>query len=449
MFPDGSWFLLTICAAVAFGSGLSYLFLRSRTQRLDKKRQEEVAQHLAEVRQLRAGVIQDRAEAQELRAAAAAELARVAQLDYDSARAELQSHLRQAAERDGAAYVHQVAAKAKQDAKVKARAIIAATLARLAGATSAEQVVTRVTLPSAEMKGRIIGKEGRNIRTFEAVSGVNLIVDDNPLVVMVSSFDAERRECAVLTLESLIADGRIHPARIEATWEKVTAAACQRHDTAGHEAARRAGVNNLHPDLINTLGRLRLRTSYGQNVLEHLVESAQIAALLAAELGADCELAQRAAFLHDIGKGSPVSTIPHAQVGAKLARRCGENEAVVNAIAAHHNDLEPQTVEAVLVQAADAISASRPGARREELDSYIERLERLEEIVCQLPGVAKVAAFSAGREVRVIVDPQQVYDGDLAQLATAIARDIEQELSFPGEIIVTVIRQTRAGAVAS
>jgi ribonuclease Y len=299
------------------------------------------------------------------------------------------------------------------------------------------------------MKGRIIGKEGRNSRAFEALTGVNVIVDETPDSVTLSCFDPERREVAGVALEALISDGRIHPQRIEIAVAEAQAGAAERTRAAGHEAAERAGVRALHPELIEALGRLRLRTSYGQNVLEHLVECAQLASLMAAEIGADVEVARRAAFLHDVGKALTAELGgTHAQVGAELATRCGEDSAVVNAIAAHHDEVPKETVEAVLVQAADAMSAGRPGARRDDLDQYIERIENLEALVAGHQGVRKALAMSAGREVRVVVEPSAVPDEELPQLASRIARDIEKDLSFPGEIVVTVIRELRASATA-
>jgi ribonuclease Y len=327
--------------------------------------------------------------------------------------------------------------------------VIATAVQRLASPTSAQSVVTVVPLPAEEMKGRIIGKEGRNIRTFEALTGVNVIIDDTPESVTLSSFDAERREVAAVTLEALIADGRIHPQRIELAYAEALAGAHDRAVAAGHEAAERAGVAGLHPELIETLGRLRLRTSYGQNVLAHLVESAHLGAAMAAEIGADVAVARRAALLHDVGKALTAELGgTHALVGAELAKRLGEADVVVNAIAAHHDEVPMESVEAVIVQAADACSAARPGARREELDQYIERMDTLESLVAAHEGVRRAVAMSAGREVRVVVEPEVVDDEAMPGLARAIARHIEKDLSYPGEITVTVIRELRASATA-
>ena len=383
------------------------------------------------------------------RAAALAELESVAGLSAEEARAELERRVVEQATRDAETAVRRAESKARRTADERARRIVATAVQRVAVPTSSQSVVVVVPLPSEEMKGRIIGKEGRNIRTFEALTGVNVLIDDTPDSVMLSCFDAERREVAQVTLESLIADGRIHPQRIESAYAEALASAPERAVAAGHDAAEQAGVGALHPDLVRTMGRLRLRTSYGQNVLAHLVESAQIAAAMAAEIGADADLARRAAFLHDIGKAL-TAELPgtHALVGAELARRAGEPAAVVNAIAAHHDEVPPETVEAVLVQAADAVSAARPGARREELDQYVERMDKIEQLVGGHAGVRRVLAMSAGREVRVIVEPESVDDTALPGLAVAIAKHIEADLSYPGEIKVTVIREIRASATA-
>jgi len=352
-------------------------------------------------------------------------------------------------EHEAAALERRVEAKARRTAEDSARRILAGTAQRLAAATSAQTTVTVVRLPGEEMKGRIIGKEGRNIRAFEALTGVSLLVDDTPDSVTLSCFDPERREVATVTLEALLADGRIHPQRIELAYAEALEGAALRTKAAGHEAAERAGVAGLHPDIVETLGRLRLRTSFGQNVLEHLVECGLAAAVLAAELGADVELARRAALLHDLGKAvSAEQGGTHARAGAELARRCGESEAVVNAIAAHHDEVPKDSVEAVLVQVVDALSAARPGARREELDQYVERMENLERLVAAHAGVRRALAMAAGREVRVVVEPSEVSDHELPGLATAIARHIERDLTVPGEIVVTVVRELRASATA-
>jgi ribonuclease Y len=308
-----------------------------------------------------------------------------------------------------------------------------------------ETTISSVALPSDDMKGRIIGRDGRNIRTFEAVTGVDLIVDDTPESVAVSTFDPVRREVARRALERLVEDGRIHPTSIEEAYEKARDEVEQSIRDAGEWAMLEVGVTRLHPELATLVGRLRYRTSYGQNVLDHLVESAHIAGMLAAELGVDSTESMRAAFLHDIGKAvSHEVGGSHALIGAEIARRFGEDAAIVHAIEAHHNEVEPRTLTAVLVQAADAVSAARPGARREALESYVRRLERLEEIAEGFDGVEKVFALQAGREVRVVVDPGVLDDVGSKDLARKIARKLEDDLQYPGQIEVTVIREFRA-----
>ncbi|GEL94288.1 ribonuclease Y [Cellulomonas composti] len=380
---------------------------------------------------------------------ALAELESVTGLTAQDARAELTRRITEQAENDAAARVRRTEAQARRTADARARRIVATAVQRTAVATSSQAAITVLPLPSDEMKGRIIGKEGRNIRSFEALTGVNVLIDEQPDAVVLSCFDPERREVAQVTLDALMTDGRIHPQRIEETYAEALASAPERTLAAGHEAAERAGVADLHPTLVRTLGQLRLRTSYGQNVLEHLVETALLAAALAAEVGADVAVARRGAFLHDIGKAL-TAELPgtHASIGADLARRHGESDVVVNAIAAHHDEVPLETVEAVLVQVADAISAARPGARRQELDQYIERMDKLEALVAAHAGVRRALAMSAGREVRVLVEPEQVDDRALPQLAVAIARHIEADLAYPGEIKVTVVRELRASATA-
>ncbi|WP_024288754.1 ribonuclease Y [Cellulomonas sp. KRMCY2] len=432
---------------------------KRREERLTE-REKEISAERREVRTLHEAADRRSLEAQQDRTAAAAAvgdataraselLESVSGLSAEEARAEQIRLATERAAHDAAAGIRRLEAKARRTADERARQVVATAVQRIAGPTSAQNVVTVVALPAEEMKGRIIGKEGRNIRTFEALTGVNVIIDDTPDSVTLSSFDAERREVAAVAMEALIADGRIHPQRIEIAYAEALAGADERAVTAGHDAAERAGVTRLHPELIETLGRLRLRSSYGQNVLAHLVESARIAAAMAAEIGADVEVARRAAFLHDIGKAlSAELGGTHATVGAALAMRLGEPPVVVNAIAAHHDEVPMESVEAVLVQAADACSAARPGARREELDQYIERMDTLESLVASHDGVRRAVAMSAGREVRVIVEPDLVDDAAMPELAQGIARQIEKDLSYPGEIVVTVIRELRATATA-
>lgn len=365
------------------------------------------------------------------------------------ARTELLRQLTAEAATAASASIRRIEAQARRTAESRARRVLATAVHRTAVATSSQSTVTLVALPSEEMKGRIIGKEGRNIRLFEALTGVNVLIDESPDAVVLSCFDADRREVATVALEALMADGRINPQRIEAAYAEAVAGADERALEAGHAAAERAGVRGLDEQLVRVLGRLRLRTSFGQNVLDHLVESALLAAQVAVEIGADVDVARRGALLHDIGKALTGEVPgPHAQVGAALAARHGESDVVVNAIAAHHDEVPAETVEAVLVQVADAMSAARPGARREDVDQHVERLEQLEELVAGHAGVRRALAMAAGREMRVVVEPSQVPDADLGKLAVEIARHIEHDLSYPGEIKVTVVREVRASATA-
>ncbi|MBU4337738.1 MAG: ribonuclease Y [Actinobacteria bacterium] len=375
------------------------------------------------------------------------ELAQVAGLTRAEALDALTARLVAEAENAAAAKVRRAEAQARRSSDAKALRVLTTSVQRLAVSTSAQSSVTQLALPSDEMKGRIIGKEGRNIRSFEALTGVNVLVDETPDTVVLSSFDAERREVAAAALTALMLDGRINPQRIEVAYAQALAEVADRDEEAGHDAAERAGVGALDPELVRTLGRLRLRTSSGQNVLEHLVETSLIAAAIAAELGADVEVTRRGAFLHDIGKAlTPLQGGSHARAGADLVRRFGERQAVVDAVAAHHDEVPPSTVEAVLVQVADAISAARPGARRESTDQFVERMERLEALVGAHAGVRRVLAMAAGREVRVVVEPDQVSDVELPGLADRLARAIEAESDVPGEIRVTVVRELRASA---
>lgn len=338
---------------------------------------------------------------------------------------------------------------AREDAERRARAIIVESIQRLASDQTAETVVTTVDLPSDELKGRIIGREGRNIRVFEQVTGVNVLIDDTPGTVLLSCFDPVRREVARMALADLVADGRIHPQRIEDAYERARAMIDERMLRAADDALAEVGITDIDPGLRPVIGALRYRTSYGQNVLKHVIECAHLAALMAAELGLDVAVCSRAAFLHDLGKAvSHEHEGSHAAVGADLARRHGEHPDIVHAIEAHHNEVEPRTVEAVLTQAADAISGSRPGARRESLEAYVKRLERLEQIASAHEGVERVFAMQAGREVRVMVSPREVDDLTAATMARDIARQIEEELTYSGQIRVTVVRESRAIGIA-
>lgn len=373
------------------------------------------------------------------------ELERVAGLTAEQARAELVAQVEHEAKRQATIISRDIEHAAVRDGEAKARSIIVGAIQRMASEQTAESVVTAVHLPGDDMKGRIIGREGRNIRCFEQVTGVNVMIDDTPESVLLSCFDPVRRETARITLTELVEDGRIHPARIEEVHERSKTKIEERCLRAAEDALSEVGISDLHPDLVPVLGSLKYRTSYGQNVLKHLIECAHIAGVMAAELGLDVAQCKRSAFLHDIGKALTHEVEgSHALIGADLARKFGENADVVHAIEAHHNEVEPQTVEAVLTQAADAISGGRPGARRESLESYVKRLERLEELSLDHEGVEKVFAMQAGREVRVMVSPDVVDDIEAQVLARDIAKQIEEELTYPGQIKVSVIRESRA-----
>jgi ribonucrease Y len=372
-------------------------------------------------------------------------LERISGLTADKAKAEIVATIENQAKRDAAIIVRDIEADAREQADERARRIITLAIQRLATEQTAESVVSVLHLPSDDMKGRIIGREGRNIRAFEAVTGVNLIIDDTPEAVLLSCFDPVRREVARIALESLVLDGRIHPQRIEEAHERARSEVDQLCVRAGEDALVELGITDMHPELVALLGRLRYRTSYGQNVLKHLVESARIAGMMASELRLDRQLLKRCALLHDIGKALTHEVEgSHALIGAEIARRYGEVDDVVHAIEAHHGEVEMRTVEAVLTQAADAISGGRPGARRESLEAYVKRLERLEQIATAHDGIEKVFAMQAGRELRVMVLPDQVDDIQAQVLARDIAKQVEEELTYPGQIRVTVVRESRA-----
>jgi ribonuclease Y len=372
-------------------------------------------------------------------------LEQTAGLTADQAKAELVTGIQNQAKREAALLVRETENAARRDGEERARRIVTLAIQRVASEQTSESVVSVLHLPGDEMKGRIIGREGRNIRAFESVTGVNLIIDDTPEAVLLSCFDPVRREVGRLTLERLVLDGRIHPQRIEEAYERSKGEVDQLCVRAGEDAMVELSITDLHPELVTLLGRLRYRTSYGQNVLRHLVESAHIAGMMASELGMDPALLKRCTVLHDVGKALTHEVEgSHALIGAEIARRYGEPTDVVHAIEAHHNEVEVRTVEAVLTQAADAISGGRPGARRESLEAYVKRLERLEQIATAQPGVEKVFAMQAGREIRVMVKPERVDDIQAQVIARDVAKQVEEELTYPGQIRVTVVRESRA-----
>lgn len=377
------------------------------------------------------------------------ELERLSSLSSEEAKELLLKTVEDQIRQEMALMIREIEGEAKEEANKKSRDIISLAIQKCAADVAAETTVSVVALPNDEMKGRIIGREGRNIRTFETLTGVDLIIDDTPEAVILSSFDPIRREIARVALEKLISDGRIHPARIEEMVEKAQKEIEQHIREVGEQSAFEVGVHGLHPELIKLLGRLKYRTSYGQNVLKHSVEVAHLAGVMAAELEADIQIAKRAGLLHDIGKAvDHEMTGSHTEIGVELAKKYRENKDILHAIAAHHGDIDPNTVEAVLVQAADAISASRPGVRRETLEAYIKRLEKLETLAESFTGVEKSFAIQAGREIRIMVRPDDIDDLGSITLARDIAKNIEQELDYPGQIKVVVIRETRAVELA-
>jgi len=377
------------------------------------------------------------------------ELERVAGMTAQDAKQGLIEQIEDDAKRDAMSIVRDIEAAAREEGDKRARKIIAIAMQRVASELTTESTVATITLPNEDMKGRIIGREGRNIRAFEAATGTNLIIDDTPEAVVLSCFDPIRREMARLTLERLISDGRIQPVRIEEVHEKSKAQIENEIREAGEWAVLETGITDMHPELVRVLGRLKFRTSYGQNVLKHVVEAAHIAGMIAGELGTDAQLAKRCTLLHDLGKAVTHEVEgSHALIGAEIARRLKESPAVCHAIEAHHGEVEQRTVEAVITQTADAISGARPGARRETLETYVKRLERLEEIAGEFEGVEKVYAMQAGREVRVMVKPDEVDDLRAEVIARDVAKKVEEELQYPGQIRITVIRETRSSAYA-
>lgn len=410
--------------------------LDQRAQEFDKK-DKEFALQTAEL-QKRSEVLAEK------EANLRSELERISGLTADEAKALIIKNLENDARHDAQALLNKIDQEAQVTAEKKAQEVLVAAIQRIATETTSDITVATVSLPSDEMKGRIIGREGRNIRSLETLTGVDIIIDDTPEAVVISCFDPVRKEIARVALERLIIDGRIHPARIEEIVQKVTREIQQKIYEEGERALFDLGIHNMGQEAIRAIGRLYFRTSYGQNVLTHSKEVAELASILAAEVGANRELAKRAALLHDIGKGAENdSDQNHAELGAEMARKMGEDPRIVNAIAAHHNDCEAQTIEAVIVQIADAISAARPGARRETVDNYVKRLENLEETAKKFAGVEQAYAIQAGRELRILVNNEKIPDEQVKDLAKNIAKQIETDLRYPGRIKITMIRETR------
>ena len=408
--------------------------LEKREERMNQK-SEEIDRRLTEAEKLR-----DQQET---------ELERIAGLTADEATQAIIARVEKEAYHDAAAAVREIEQNAKEEGNKKARNIIALAIQKCASDHVSETTVSVIPLPNDDMKGRIIGREGRNIRALEAATGVDLIIDDTPEAVIISAFDPIRRETARIAIERLLSDGRIHPARIEEMVEKAKKEIDEQIKEAGDQAVFETGQHGLHPEIVKLLGRMRYRTSYGQNVLKHSIEVSHLAGLMAAELGADVQLAKRAGLLHDLGKAvDREQEGTHTALGGEIARKYREHPEVIHCILAHHNDEEPQTVEAVLVQAADAISAARPGARREMLENYIKRLAKLEEIANSFSGVDKSFAIQSGRELRIMVKPDDVNDEGIRVMAKQIAKQIEDEMEFPGQIRVNVIRETRSVELA-
>ena len=418
--------------------------LQQKEDTLDKK-SDAFERKEDELNKRLANAAQTQAQAEDLKKKQLDTLEQISGLTQDQAKEYLLKSVEDDVRHESAMKIKEIEQQTKDEAEDKAREIIATAIQRCAADHAAEVTVSVVPLPNDEMKGRIIGREGRNIRTLETITGVDLIIDDTPEAITVSSFDPVRREVARLALEKLIADGRIHPTRIEDMVEKAKKEVDRTIREEGERACYETGVHNLNPELVKILGRQKYRTSYGQNVLNHSIEVAHIAGLMAAELGVDVALAKRAGLLHDLGKSIDHEVEgSHVQLGADLVRKYKENPVVINAVEAHHGDVEPKTVIAVLVQAADAISAARPGARRENVENYIRRLQKLEELTSSYPGVEKAYAIQAGREVRIMVKPEVVSEDNMILLARDIAKKIEAELEYPGQIKVNVIRETKA-----
>ena len=373
------------------------------------------------------------------------ELQRISGLSKEEAKKQLLDELEKQVVQEKATLLRELDAKAKEDAEKNARNLIGFAIQKCAADHTSETTVSVVSLPNDDMKGRIIGREGRNIKTLETLTGIDLIIDDTPEAVILSGFDPLRREVAKIALEKLIDDGRIHPAKIEEMVEKAKEEVEASIKAEGERAILETGVNGLNPDLVKLIGKLRYRTSYGQNVLNHSIEVSNLARIMAEELGLDPKVARRAGLLHDIGKALDHDMEgTHVEIGVEVLKKYKESDIVINAVEAHHGDVEPKSIEAILVQAADAISASRPGARRETLETYIKRLEKLEEIADSFEGVEKSFAIQAGREVRLIVKPEKVTDAEMVVMARDVAKQIEDQMEYPGQIKVNVIRETRA-----
>ena len=417
--------------------------LQQKEENLDRKL-ETIEKKEESLAQKHAAMEKEQEEIQTIKQSQTAMLEKISGFTADEAKAYLIEQVESEVTHETALKIKEVESQMKEECETRAREVVAQAIQRCAADSVAELTVSVVPLPNDEMKGRIIGREGRNIRTIETLTGVDLIIDDTPEAITVSCFEPVRREIARLALEKLIADGRIHPTHIEEMVEKARREVEATIKAEGERAMFECGVRNLHPELVKILGRLHYRTSYGQNVLNHSIEVSHLAGLIAAEIGADVTQAKRAGLLHDLGKSIDHEVEgSHVQIGVELARKYRENEDIVHAIEAHHNDVEPRTIVACIVQAADAISAARPGARRENLENYIKRLEKLEEVTSSFPGVEKSFAIQAGREVRIMVAPDKVSEDQMVLLARDIAKKIEEELEYPGQIKVNMIRETK------
>ncbi len=415
--------------------------LDKKSENLDRK-EEQLDKKIKENTELNEKI-------EEIKAKQLEKLEEISGLTAEQAKAEIVKQIEEEARYEAAMKLSEIDAELKEEADDRAKDIISQSISRLASEFVSEASVTSVALPNDEMKGRIIGREGRNIRSVEALTGVDLIIDDTPEAITISCFDPIRREVARLALEKLVSDGRIHPTRIEETVEKARKEVEASVKQAGEQATFDTGIHGLHPDLVKLLGQLRYRTSYGQNVLNHSIEVALLSGMIADELGVNSELAKRAGLLHDIGKAVTHEVEgSHAVIGAELCRKYKERKEIVHAVEAHHGDVEPKTALAFIIQAADAISAARPGARRENIENYIKRLQKLEEIANSYPGVEKSFAIQAGREVRIMVKPENVNDQQMVLLAHDVAKQIEDELKYPGQIKITVVRESRATDVA-